>query len=76
MVFLLQGYNIINGTLHVDLLPIRLIISLVALGKVVSSDGQKRFERFICLALTKFSEEICKDTYEFLTDYQEKLHNL
>lgn len=57
---------------HLD----KLIISIVSLGSIISSDDHKRFERFIHLGLLKFSGAIGEDAYELFVDCKEKLHNL
>lgn len=47
-------------------LPTRLAIFFVASGTTMSSDDQKRFEKYINLGLPKFSGAIGNDDYEFL----------
>lgn len=61
--------------LHIDSLLTCNTISFIILDPVMSSDDQKRFERFIYLALPKFSGAIREDAYEFLLDYHEKSNN-
>lgn len=42
----------------------------VALGTTMSSNDQKKFERFISLGPPKLSEAIGEDAYKFLIEYQ------
>lgn len=42
----------------------------------MSYDDLKMFKSFIRLGASKFSGAIGEDTYEFLVDCQEKLHNV
>lgn len=54
----------------------RFIIYLAFSGAVISSNDQKRFDKFILLGLPKFCGTMGKDDNTFLTNWQEKLHNL
>lgn len=42
----------------------------------MSLKDQKRFKRFTCLGLLRFTGALDDDVYEFLIDCYEKLHNL
>lgn len=42
----------------------------------MSSDNQKRFDRFIWLDPPKFNNVIGEDTYEFFLNSYERMHNL
>lgn len=50
---------------RMDLFPVRLTISLIALGTKMFYNDKKRFESFIHLAPSKFSEAIGEDAMSF-----------
>lgn len=55
--------------LYVEAFPTRLMFLLVVPGLPMFADKQKRFERFMCLSLPRFSGAIGEDAYEFLVDF-------
>lgn len=55
--------------LCMDSMPVKLTISPVTSGILMSFDDQKWFERFIYLDPSKFSVMINEDSYEFLISY-------
>ena len=56
--------------------PTRFTMSPLVVSTVMSFKDQKRFERFTHLGPPRFNGTVDENSYEFLIDLREKLHNL